>query len=536
MKKWIGLLLIVVMSGSLIAADYQNADFDAKVLKIQEMTNAVAAQSQDLPLYLSSDKRYFVNAFETAEGDKSEVIYQEWNGSAWVNSERYEFTGSYHYISALAVFIFVDLIDVELIAFLPSAAFLFLEVMMEYLNLDYVLLQESLDGTTWQNVARFTGTLNSSGKIQSGLFETWDGSAWQNDAKIDFAYNGSKQIDNMTLSGMVENTMQEVAKLQQTYTSNNLTRSGLSVKGLAGWNEVVYQTYENNASGNPVIVTQYTAPIIGIGDPSESSRTLYTYNSSQRLICTTSQTAGGGGYYGYYKESAAEVDWTNVSKDTSIFNSKGLASDEIMFSWDGTQWVGDIAFRSTYNSAGDITEFLSQDWDGANWVDTDKDYISYKNGLIDVWLSKTIEGGVETDDFKDTYAYNGSKLTSITSEEYDNGQWVNLDKMLFDLATPVEDDRIIATEFSLGNYPNPFNPSTTITYNLTTPGVVQLNIYDVNGRLIRTLANQVMQSVGSHSVVWDGLNASGQSVASGIYMYELQTSEMTETSRCLLVK
>ena len=72
------------------------------------------------------------------------------------------------------------------------------------------------------------------------------------------------------------------------------------------------------------------------------------------------------------------------------------------------------------------------------------------------------------------------------------------------------------------NYPNPFNPTTTINYQLSTAGTVSLRIYDINGRLVRQLAVNSLQSAGQHRVRWDGRNDSGHLVASGVYFYRLR--------------
>jgi hypothetical protein len=73
------------------------------------------------------------------------------------------------------------------------------------------------------------------------------------------------------------------------------------------------------------------------------------------------------------------------------------------------------------------------------------------------------------------------------------------------------------------NYPNPFNPITTIGYTLHSSGHVELAIYDVLGRKIRILADEIM-SAGMHETIWDGRDASGRKVASGIYFYSIETS------------
>ncbi|RMG67772.1 MAG: choice-of-anchor B family protein, partial [Calditrichaeota bacterium] len=71
------------------------------------------------------------------------------------------------------------------------------------------------------------------------------------------------------------------------------------------------------------------------------------------------------------------------------------------------------------------------------------------------------------------------------------------------------------------NFPNPFNPSTTIAYCMPEAGLVTLTVYNALGQPIRTLVNAV-QTAGRHQVVWDGRDARGREVAAGIYLYRLQ--------------
>jgi flagellar hook assembly protein FlgD len=76
----------------------------------------------------------------------------------------------------------------------------------------------------------------------------------------------------------------------------------------------------------------------------------------------------------------------------------------------------------------------------------------------------------------------------------------------------------------LQNYPNPFNPTTTIRFKVPHGGtqhVVSLRVYDILGREITTLVNEV-KTAGAHTVQWDGKNSAGQKVGSGVYFYQLK--------------
>lgn len=83
--------------------------------------------------------------------------------------------------------------------------------------------------------------------------------------------------------------------------------------------------------------------------------------------------------------------------------------------------------------------------------------------------------------------------------------------------------------------PNPFNPRTTIGYRLQTGAHTELDIYDISGRLVRTLVSGFVPA-GEHQVVWDGRDSSGRRAASGVYLYRLSAGGQTETRRMVLVK
>lgn len=85
------------------------------------------------------------------------------------------------------------------------------------------------------------------------------------------------------------------------------------------------------------------------------------------------------------------------------------------------------------------------------------------------------------------------------------------------------------------NYPNPFNPSTTISFYLPLESRVKLDIFDVNGRFVRRLAEGVLPS-GPHQRSWDGKSRSGESVASGVYIYRLTAGKRQLSRKMMLLK
>ena len=100
----------------------------------------------------------------------------------------------------------------------------------------------------------------------------------------------------------------------------------------------------------------------------------------------------------------------------------------------------------------------------------------------------------------------------------------------------MEDDELVAIDtLQLTNFPNPFNPSTTISYNLPKTGPVRLDIYNIKGQLVKTLVNQTMLA-GTHSVTWDGKDDNGKAASSGVYFYRIVTPDKVLTNKMLMVK
>ena len=99
----------------------------------------------------------------------------------------------------------------------------------------------------------------------------------------------------------------------------------------------------------------------------------------------------------------------------------------------------------------------------------------------------------------------------------------------------VDDNVVPSNNIFLSNYPNPFNPNTIISFSIPEKSEVELNIFNIKGQLIKTLIDET-QIAGEHSIIWDGRNESNQLVSSGIYFYKLETKNISEIKKCLLLK
>ncbi len=110
-------------------------------------------------------------------------------------------------------------------------------------------------------------------------------------------------------------------------------------------------------------------------------------------------------------------------------------------------------------------------------------------------------------------------------------------RMLSDFGSVDNDDEINVpvTTSLIGNYPNPFNPSTTISYYTAKAEPVQITIYNQKGQAVKTWDVQ-SEGKGMHSLSWDGRDDSGQSVSSGVYYYRMNSGKYSSTRKMVLMK
>ena len=104
------------------------------------------------------------------------------------------------------------------------------------------------------------------------------------------------------------------------------------------------------------------------------------------------------------------------------------------------------------------------------------------------------------------------------------------------LVTNINNNSISYDNILINNFPNPFNPSTSIEFSINNNSHIELSIYNIKGQKIKTLAQNEFTK-GSHSIIWNGDNESEDPVSSGLYLYKLKIDGKTEViKKCLLLK
>ena len=126
------------------------------------------------------------------------------------------------------------------------------------------------------------------------------------------------------------------------------------------------------------------------------------------------------------------------------------------------------------------------------------------------------------------YAHDGTDSVKVTGD--DRVVYVNR----YEYLSTVDDQ--IPTDFALHeNYPNPFNPTTTLRFDLPEMSDVNVVIYNMLGQKVRTF-NMNSISAGSHSIKWNATNDLGDPVGAGVYLYQLQAKDFVKTRKMVLLK
>lgn len=191
-----------------------------------------------------------------------------------------------------------------------------------------------------------------------------------------------------------------------------------------------------------------------------------------------------------------------------IRNATGLPSNT-MLEWRGNYPSRDAVYEVWLGESSDNLEYLGT---GSASNDTLYSFTPNLNDDTNYWwkVCAVVEG-----------------------DEYWSGLWH------FAVGNPISsDDQIYSLNTSqiIGNFPNPFNPSTIIKYHLNTSGYTKIEIYNVRGQIVNTLVNQY-QTAGEKSIVWNGIDKLKKQVGSSMYFLKLNVNDKTESVRkCLLLK
>jgi len=260
-------------------------------------------------------------------------------------------------------------------------------------------------------------------------------------------------------------------------------------------NEVPYMIFVSNANGETDVVVTAT-DLAGLSVNDTVHVTVNAVNDAPSSFALQSVTS--------LIMSSSELSTGTIS--FSWGESSDVDGDTVMYHFTGTLSVG------TYSEQYDTTV-----------TDTNYSLISYQS-LYDLMFSlntmtAAVEWDVSADDGQVIVASSNGPLT-----------------LTIDGSSLGIEDEAIPDVFALHqNYPNPFNPVTTLHYDLPENSFVNITIYDMLGRQIRTLVNQ-RQEAGFKTAQWNATNNSGKPMSAGVYLYQIQAGEFVQTKKMVLLK
>ncbi len=165
-------------------------------------------------------------------------------------------------------------------------------------------------------------------------------------------------------------------------------------------------------------------------------------------------------------------------------------------------------------------------FDGTNWTELEQ-----FSGVSNNWVQEFIF----VPEFIDHYVYLRFKLTADEVLN-DPGWWIDDLKIIASTGASANNNIPVYESTLNGNYPNPFNPETVISFSIAqSSSQVNLEIYNIRGQKVKTLINDELQS-GMHTAIWDGKDDQGKSVSSGIYFYKMQNVDYSKTRKMILMK
>jgi hypothetical protein len=210
-------------------------------------------------------------------------------------------------------------------------------------------------------------------------------------------------------------------------------------------------------------------------------------------------------------------------QDSVYITMDNFDSDSIVFAWDESADVDEDDLTYHFTAELVINDQLTTEYDTT--LSNNEMLIDYKSVFDEIYAAQSMLAAIEwdvsvSDGVEEVMAENGPLTVGINASD----------------AVLSIDEELLPDKFALHqNYPNPFNPVTTLRYDLPENSLVNIIIYDLLGRQVKTLVNQT-QDAGFKSVLWNATNDYGKPVSAGVYLYQIQAGEFVQTKKMVLLK
>ena len=359
----------------------------------------------------------------------------------------------------------------------------------------------------WQDTTRSTYTVDANGYRLCMVVEVWVNGQWQNFYRKTYTYDGSGNQLSDLYEYWLNDRWYSLWCYTYTYDENgNQLSKWYGQWGGDHWMDAWRYTYTYDAKGNR-LTELYEEPIDG-AQWGKRWRGTYTYDADGNNLC-------------YLVEYWVDSQWVISQRKTYTYDAKGSRLTELYEFVENGQWRNAYISTYTYDVGGNMLTWLLEYWAAdqlvKGYLETHK-YDAHGN-LVSAWFNTwrdsswtpmeyygTGDGFGVIDGAGNYYSYIGYTFTLS----------YKLPSRSISLGIAPDKRTAPATPFLDQNYPNPFNPTTEIQFTIINRRLTIVKVYDVLGRDVATLVNEVKEP-GAYTVEFDGSN-----LASGVYLYRLQ--------------
>lgn len=389
------------------------------------------------------------------------------------------------------------------------------------------------------------------------LFEGWDNGTWNPGYMEHYEYTATGDLALTTNMVYFLSEWWPDWRSIVTYDDHDRRVQTLRQQGDdEGWNDfwrwtygydeidqltsLTYERYENEA-WNPI------------------RRNLRSYDATGRMLDDLLQVRVSG-------------SWFNSSRQVWHYeNDKTSQVVRQTWDFDNALWIDIEREQFDYNDAGDQAYWVFQDYEAGEWKDLERRIWEYDDAgvllsrttqwaLTEGWLNdERLEyefdagGQLQSvltrywdydnsywyDDYQDLYSYDQyGRLTRFHGQNWiiSSSIWVDHERYTWIYPDISSVDPVLAQGFLLEqNFPNPFNPSTTIRFSLEARAHVDLTIYNVRGEEVTRLLNRELPQ-GQYDILWNGMGRNEETLETGIYLCRLTSGSHSRTIKMLLLR
>ncbi|MBI4548000.1 MAG: T9SS type A sorting domain-containing protein [Ignavibacteriae bacterium] len=384
-----------------------------------------------------------------------------------------------------------------------------------------IQLLQNWDGSAWVNFARYLFFYGVGNVLASQIYQTWNGSDWVNQEQLLFTYTGVL-LTQILIQRWIAEAWEDYQVVMLYYDKDDrLVEEVLQQRQDGTWVNLNRVLVTYNTSG---LVAQWLF-MYWFNEAWENSfRWSLAYNVKLQVIEELFEYWLLGawvnlGRYLYTYEALAENSVSGQTLEAAGANT--LLLYYIYQSWVSNAWQDVERGEYSYNKGGKASELYEYEWMNDAWVLRSRILFAYtlKLLLLEELVQRAIITSAVPSAGENTVAADTTwEDVSRTTNTYD------------DLSAVGDGDARISSFRLLNNYPNPFNPVTTIAFEIPQSEHVVLKVYNVLGGEVSTLVNGVLQP-NAYTVKFDASN-----LPNGVYYYRLTAGSYTKTMKLMLMK